>query len=197
MKGSITEEEVFQVLESLGFAELLTQRLDCRMDISKFTKGLPGGLKDMSEWLRVSVDHMKGLSPTQQLQLRKLCERGTDEISTPMTIFSVPVPAGFERDARAQPSFRDWWPNGDFSTFRHHGLENWNEVRAKWEKEGFGGSEAKRTITKVPKLSSKDLNTLVETLTTNHDRIELPHPMRLDDLLDVLVDVWDSLDDGA
>lgn len=186
------------MLESLGFAEPYTQRLDCRMDISKFTKGLPGGLKEMSEWLRVAVENLKGLGPQQQVQLRKLCEKGTDEILTPLTVFSLPIPSGFEGDARAQPSFKDWWPQGNLTVFQNYGLDKWNEIRRKWETEGFSGNDQpKRTVTKVPKLTARELNSLVETLTTNHDRIELPHPMRLDDLLDVLVDVWDSLDDGA
>jgi hypothetical protein len=201
LKGAVTEEDIYQVLESIGFASCQTYRLDCRMDIGKYFKGVPGGLKELSDWLRVSLEVCKRASSQEQNQLRRLCERGSDEILQTKTIFSIPIPHGFERDRRAQPSPLEWWPNGDFRTFRNYGLEKWNDIRSKWEKEGSAGigmvDVPKRNVTKVPKLTARELNGLVETLTTNHDRIELPHPMRLDDLLDVLVDVWDSLDDGT
>ena len=202
LKGTISEEDVYQVLESIGFAHCFTHRLECRVDLSKFFKGVSGGVKDLSDWLRVSVDTCKRAGHQEQSQLRRLCEKGTEEILQPKTVFSIPVPTGFERDARAQPSPQEWWPKGDLKDFRNYGLEKWTEVRKTWETEGsaaLGVNEltAKKTVTKVPKLSARDLNGLVETFTTNHERIELPGPMRLDDLLDVLVDVWDSLDDGA
>jgi len=201
IKGPICEDDIYQVLENIGFNHFFTQRLDCRICVEKFLKGLPGGTKELSDWLRVSFETCKRAGSQELSAIRRLCEKGTEDILQPKTVFCFPPPAGFERDGRAQPSMKEWWPNGDFKTFRNYGSERWNEMRRNWERDGTTSetrSETqRRVVTKVPKLSPRDLNTLVENLTTNHDRLELPNPMRLDDLLDVLVDVWDSLDDGA
>jgi hypothetical protein len=192
IRGSVSEEDLYNILEGMGFAQLAVGRLQCRMDLSRFFKSTVEGYCDLSSWLRVPVDACKRADVGQ---LRRLCEKGTEEVIQPKCIFTIPIPPGFEREARAQPSQRDWWPNGDFKSFHHYGLERWGEIRKSW---GTAGTdEAAKKVTKVPKLTVRELNSLVDTLTTNHEKIELPGPMRLDDLLDVLVDVWDSLDDNA
>ena len=191
IRGTVNEEEMYQLFEGLGFAQLAVARLSCHVDLSRFFKGTGEGVAELSSWLRIPIELCK---KADQSQVRKLCEKGTEEVSQPKSIFSIPVPQGFERDARAQPSSRLWWPNGDLKTFHHYGMERWAETRKEWE---TSPPPASTKVVKVAKLSARDLNSLVDTLTTNHERIELPHPMRLDDLLDVLVDVWDSLDDNA
>jgi hypothetical protein len=188
----VSEDDLYQVLEGLGFAQLAVGRLQCKIDLSRYFKGNAEGMKEVAAWLRVPQEAFKKVDTAQ---FRKLCDKGSEVIQQTKSVFLIPVPPGFEREARAQPSQREWWPNGDLQTFHHYGLERWNEIRKNWETPPEGTPRTR--VEKVPKLSARELNSLVETLTTNHDRIELPGPMRLDDLLDVLVDVWDSMDDNA
>jgi len=100
--------------------------------------------------------------------------------------------SGFNHDDFAQPSVSDWWPKGDRLQFQNHGLLVWNERREKWAKPV---DRSTNSHVPLPKMSSRQLNELVDTLATTQDRIDLPSAMRLDDLLDVLVDVWDSLEE--
>ena len=192
IRSSVSEEDLYNILEGIGFAQLAVGKLNCKVDLSRFFKSTQEGYRDLSTWLRVPADFCKRVDVGQ---LKRLCEKGTEEVAQPKSVFAVPIPSGFEHEDRAQPSRSVWWPNGDFKTFHHYGLERWGEIRKSWE--SAKPDESGRKVTKVPKLSARELNSLVDTLTTNHERIELPCPMRLDDLLDVLVDVWDSLEDNA
>ncbi len=241
VKGAIWEEDVCQALEGLGYMHHTMRRLSCNMDISSYLSGTPSGTKELSDWLRVPIEHCRKLGSNEQIQLQRLCDKGETIIPQPKTLFLVPVPPGFERDSRAQPSMRDWWPNGDQRLFKNHGLELWIQTRKSWQEgkwsypnedyvdqnnnnkfddddvvvadddddgdvQGEGERKSKGnhhhhhkkggrgSVNKVAKLSSRELTNLVEKLTNNSDRIELPGPMRLDDLLDVLVDVWDASD---
>jgi len=105
-------------------------------------------------------------------------------------LFSVRAAPGFNHDDYAQPSREAWWPEGDRTTFVNHGLVTWNQIRQEWTR-----PVANHGHVPLPKLSPQALTDLVDSLATTQDRIELPRPMRLDDLLDVLVDVWDSLEE--
>lgn len=192
IKGALWEEDVYALLEGLGFAQVAVGRLQCKIDLAPYFRGAAEGIKLVSEWLRVPPELVKKADPSN---FRKLCEKGTEAVQQTRSVFLIPVPGGFEREERAQPSLRSWWPNGDFSVFSHYGLKNWTEVRRKWT--APVPEEERNKIEKVPKMSSRELNAIVDSLTSNIDRIELPGPMRLDDLLDVLVDVWDSMDDHA
>lgn len=197
-KTPVSEEDVFQVLESAGFSNTWTDRIDCRVDMSHFSRGVPGASKEFADWLRISVDTCRKANKQELGHLRRLCVPGTDEILQPRTVFLVACPMGFEHDARAQPSTRDWWPNGNHRTFHNFGLERWLAIRDAWDRvpsAGAEGSEGMHTAVVIEKMNASELNSLVELLASNsNERTELPSPMRLDDLLDVLDDVWDSSD---
>lgn len=199
IRGAFGEEEMFQVLESLGFADCECEPLACKVNISGFLKATPNGINEVAEWLRVTPETCKNAAAGEITQLRRLCLKGTDDIAQPKSVYCINTPVSFERDNRAQPNPRAWWPDGDRINFYDHGLETWKALRERWVMDGSTvcGPPAHpgRVAIKVPKLSSRELNDLIETLASNHERIELPGPMRLQDTLDLLCDVWESIDD--
>jgi hypothetical protein len=150
--------------------------------------------RQVSEWLRVALEMCRRALPGEMAALRKLCEPNTCTIRQSKIVLSFPAAPGFNHDDLAQPSVQAWWPAGDRNCFQNHGLQTWNEQRERWVTQRAAAAAAPRTP--LPKMSTRQLNDLVELLATTYDRVDLPGPMRLDDLLDVLVDVWESVDDS-
>lgn len=187
VKGTSCEEDAFQALESLGYCEVVTQPLACHVDVSKYLKNVPSGIKEMSDWLRCSVATCRQASSSELAQVRKLCSAEM-EISQPKTVFIIPPPPGFEHDCRAQPSKQAWWPR---DTFSHYGLNNWDEQRREWN---VPRPDQACRFTPVPKLSTSQMNAFVDSLVGQREKVDLPCRMRLNDLLEALVDVWESED---
>lgn len=197
VKGTCSEEDGFRALEGLGFCEVVTQPLNCVVNIQKFIKNLPGGIKDLADWLRASVDTCRQISPSELAALKKLCTAGELEIPQHKTVFVVPLPSGFEHDASAQPSRQAWWPpafdssvaGAEGDKFVHFGLRHWDQQRQAWQQQPPPPPPHKR-LERAPKLTTSQMNAFVDSLVSQRD--DLPSKMPLADLFEALADVWES-----
>jgi len=76
-----------------------------------------------------------------------------------------------------------WWPNGHFHNV---GLANWNSQREEWLKPR--GEVKEQQIPPVP------YEDIIAGLASMRRTFELPRPMRLSDLIDIYLDIWESQD---
>ncbi|KAH9260657.1 hypothetical protein BASA81_001124 [Batrachochytrium salamandrivorans] len=176
----------------MGFCEVVTQPLNCVVNIQKFTKNLPGGIKDLAEWLRASVDTCRQISPSELAILKKLCTAGELEIPQHKTVFVIPLPSGFEHDASAQPNKQAWWlppsPTGaEGDKFVHFGLRHWDHQRQAWQQQPL---PQHKPLVLAPKLTTSQMNAFVDSLVSQRE--DLPSKMPLTDLFEALADVWES-----
>ena len=90
-----------------------------------------------------------------------------------------PCVATQKKDAVEDPC----WPNGlGNPPFVNVGYENWKQVRAEWNR-----SNGKRRAPPPP----VQYEAVVEGLSTMRRTFQLPGWMRLPDLIDLYVDLWD------
>lgn len=80
-----------------------------------------------------------------------------------------------------------WWPHGRYGGFFNVGLQNWLDVRYTW-------TARTSEMEPVEQKPVPDLDELTTELSQLRKTYELPVPMRLDDLVDLYVDIWEAQD---
>jgi hypothetical protein len=191
VRGSINAEICAKSIENVGITQYEgTITIPSKFNIGPFLRGERLGIEQVSEWLRVPLDMVKRAGSSEFNAIKKFCERDGETILQNRTLFVYFGCPGFERDSRAQPSFESWWPNEGI--FKNYGLDLWSTERAT-----LPAANAPPVVNVAPPLTQRETNDLIESLASTTDRLELPRAIPLTALFDVLVDVWDSLDDAT
>jgi len=80
----------------------------------------------------------------------------------------------------------EWWPEGRDGEFVNVGLNLWNQQREQWQ----------RAVGPVDRTPAAPIpyDEVLTGLASLRRTYELPHPIRLPDLIDIYLDIWESLD---
>lgn len=90
--------------------------------------------------------------------------------------------------ARSSATFDPCFPHGSSGPFFNRGLAYWHEQRSAWTARPPG-------YTHPAYPPAFDLDELIEELTDVTNRVELPGPVRLPDMIDMFQEVWSPVDD--